>query len=427
MMMRTAFALLGLGLLSLALNGCGGSEGSGGTTPSPTPTPSAVGTSVRGIVLRLQPGVDPTALAREYGLSLEDSDTAGNLYSFRQRDNDHEDRNKLSERLRGDPRFADAEPDEGVRCPEGGSVTGDPIHVPFDFVGTSDSRYTPLASNYSTPTVNPTPSQQVGLSGSRSVKRSGSVVVAVLDTGVQASHPSLSGHLLTGYNAINPSATPEDVADGVQNQALGHGTMVSGVISQLAPDAKILPVRVLNADGSGTIFDVVRGLRWAVAHGASIVNLSFGTTTASRTLQRAIHEARDAGAVIVASAGNAGKDQKDFPAAFSDAIAVAAVDSADKKASFSNFGSHVTLCAPGTDIRSTYINGTFATWSGTSFAAPFVSGAAALIRAAQPTLEADKVTDALKKSARSVDSLNPTYSGKLGKGVLNIPGALSIK
>ena len=419
-MKRSAVALLGLGLLGLALTGCGGSSGT-----SPTIPPS--GNSVRGIVLRLQPGVDPAALAREYGLSLEDGDPAGNLYSFRQRDNDHEDRNKLSERLRGDPRFADAEPDEGVRCPEGGSVTGDPIHVPFDFVGPSDSRYTSLANNYSAPTANPTPSQQVGLSGSRSVKRSGSVVVAVLDTGIQANHPSLSGHLLAGYNAIAPSATPEDIADGAQNQALGHGTMVAGVIAQLAPDAKILPVRVLNADGSGSVFDVVRGLRWAVAHGASVVNLSFGTTTASRTLQSAIHQAHDAGVVIVASAGNAGKAQKDFPAAFSDAIAVAAVDSADKKASFSNFGSHITLCAPGTDIRSTYVNGTFATWSGTSFAAPFVSGAAALIRAAQPTLEADKVTDALRKSARSVDALNASYSGKLGKGVLNIPGALSQK
>ena len=131
--------------------------------------------------------------------------------------------------------------------------------------------------------------------------------------------------------------------------------------------------------------------------------------------------------VIVASAGNASKEQKDYPAAFSDAIAVAAVDDADKKASFSNFGSHVTLSAPGTTIRSTYVGGGFATWSGTSFAAPFVAGAAALVRAANPSLDSDKIVEVLRKSARSVDTLNPSYSGKLGKGVLNIPGALSIK
>ena len=414
-------ALRGLGLLSLTLvlSSCGGSDR--GIVPGPQ------GSIERGILLQIPPGTDPATLAREYGLTLVDSDSSGNLYRFRQRDDDKEDRGKLSERLRSDPRFTDAEPDEGVRCPEGNSVTGDPIHVPFDFVGTSDSRYTPLASSFSSTTVNPTANQQLGLSASRSVKRATEVVVAVLDTGVQASHPTLSSHLITGYNAITPASPPEDTADGTQNSALGHGTMVAGVIAQLAPDAKILPVRVLNADGTGSVFNVVRGLRWAVSHGASIVNLSFGTPTASRTLQGAIQEARKAGVVIVASAGNASKEQKDYPAAFSDAIAVAAVDDADKKASFSNFGSHVTLSAPGTTIRSTYVGGGFATWSGTSFAAPFVAGAAALVRAANPSLDSDKIVEVLRKSARSVDTLNPSYSGKLGKGVLNIPGALSIK
>ncbi|WP_395091223.1 S8 family serine peptidase [Armatimonas sp.] len=423
MLTRSAFgalALLGLGILGLALSGCGGS----GASAFPSPFGN---NNERGILLRIQPGTDAAALAREYGLTLEDGDPSGNLYRFRQREDDKEDRTKLSERLRGDARFTDAEPDDGVRCPEGGSVTGDPIHVPFDFVGTSDSRYTPLASDFSSVAINPTASQQLGLSASRSIKRTSAVIVAVLDTGVQASHPTLSGHLVAGYNAITPSATPEEVADGVQNQVQGHGTMVSGVIAQLAPEAKILPVRVLNADGTGTVFNVVRGLRWAVSHGASVVNLSFGTPTASRTLQSAIQDARKAGVVIVASAGNAGKEQRDYPAGFSEAIAVAAVDSTDTKASFSNYGSHITLSAPGTSIRSTYLNSSFATWSGTSFAAPFVAGAAALIRASNPSLDSDKVADALRKSARSVDSLNPSYSGKLGKGVLNIPGALAVK
>ena len=415
MITRSVFAFLGIGLIGLALNGCGGSGGA--TTPS----------NARSLVLQLQPGVDPAALAREYGLTLDDSDPTNNLYHFRQRDDDREDRGSLADRLKKDARFTDAEPDEGVHCPEGGSVTGDPIHVPFDFVGTSDSRYTPLASGFSTTTVNPTASTQLGLGSSRSVKRATAVIVAVLDTGVQASHPTLSSHLLSGYNAITPNTTPEDIADGTQNQALGHGTMVSGIIAQVAPDVKILPVRVLNADGSGSVFDVVRGLRWAVSHGASVVNLSFGTPTSSRTLQGAVQDARKAGVVVVASAGNAGKDQKDYPAGFSDAIAVAAVDSADQKASFSNYGSHIALSAPGTNITSTYIGSKFASWNGTSFATPFVSATAALIRAANPGLDSDKVADALRKSARSVDALNPSYAGKIGKGVLNIPSALSVK
>lgn len=407
--------------MSLALTGCGGSGGVATYTPTPSPG------GARGILLRLQPGVDPAALAREYGLTLTDGETDGSLYRFRQRDDDREDRGSLAARLLRDPRFADAEPDEGVRCPEGNSVTGDPIHVPFDFVGTGDSRYVTLTTDYSAPTVNPTPSLQLGLSTSRAVKRSSAVIVAVLDTGTEATHPALSGHLTAGFNAITPTTPPDDLADGSQNQARGHGTMVAGVIAQLAPEAKIMPVRVLNADGNGTVFDVVRGLRWAVAHGASVVNLSLGTTTSSRTLQSAIQDARKAGVVIVASAGNAGKEQKDYPAAYSDAIAVAAVDGSDQKSSFSNYGGHVSLAAPGNGIRSTYIGGTFATWSGTSFAAPFVSGAAALVRAANPNLQADKVTDALLKSARVVDSVNPGYAGRIGKGILNIPGALAVK
>ncbi len=417
MIMRSAFTLLGLGALGVVLAGCGGSS-----APQTPPDNNA-----RGLVLRLQPGVDASAVAREYGLTLEESDPEGNLYRFQQRNDDREDRTALSARLRRDSRFADAEPDEGVRCLERSGVTGDPIHVPFDLVETSDSRYTSLMGNYNAATVNPTSSKQVGLTVSRSAARSAAVVVAVLDTGIEASHPSLKGHVLTGYNAITPTVAPNDLADGTQNQALGHGTMVSGIITQLAPDVKILPVRVLNADGNGTVFNVVRGLRWAVAHGARVINLSFGTPVPSRTLQSAIREARQAGAVIVASAGNAGKEQRDYPASFSEVMAVAAVDSADKKATFSNYGAHITLTAPGTAIRSTYIKGTFATWSGTSFAAPFVAGAAALVCAAIPSSDAEKVAEAVRKSARSVDGLNPSYVGKLGKGVLNIPSALSKK
>lgn len=417
MMTRATFTFLSLGVLALALGGCGG-----GSAPASNPPAD---TNARSIVLKLQPGTDPSSLAREYGLTLEDGDPGSNLYRFRQREDDKEDRGSLAERLRRDARFSDAEPDEGVRFPEGNSVTGDPIHVPFDFVGPSDTSYASLSSGYSTAAANPGASQQLGLSGSRSQKRSGSVIVAVLDTGVQASHPTLSGHLLPGYNAIAPGSPPDDVADGAQNQALGHGTMVAGVIAQVAPEAKILPVRVLNADGTGSVFHVVRGLRWAVSQGARVVNLSLGTTVPSRTLQAAIHDAHDAGVVVVASAGNAGKEQKDYPAGFSDSVAVAAVDTSDKKASFSNFGSHITLSAPGTGIRSTYVNGGFASWSGTSFAAPFVSATAALVLASSPSLEVDKVSDALEKTARPIDSLNPSYAGRLGKGVLNIPGALA--
>lgn len=412
--MRKGLVLMLAGSLGLlALAGCGGS--------STSPTPSEE--NLRSILIRVSPGTDVAALAREYGFTVEEGVPEESLYRFRLPKN--EDGNRFSERLRTDPRFTDAETDEGVRAPEGGIVTGDPIHVPFDFVSPSDSRFVPLASAYSSgSTVSTTTGSQIGLTPTRATRRAVTVIVAVLDTGVQLDHPQLVSHLVGGYNAIKPSAPPTEIADGSTNQALGHGTMVAGVIAQVAPEAKILPVRVLNADGSGSVFNVVRGLRWAVSHGAQVVNLSLGTTTPSRALEAAVQEARRAGVVVVSSAGNAGVDRKDYPAAFSDVLAVAATDARDQKAAFSNYGSHISLSAPGASITSTYVGGGFATWSGTSFAAPFVAGAAALVRAANPSLSGDKVADILRESARSIDSLNPSYAGRLGEGMLDIGAAL---
>jgi subtilisin family serine protease len=252
------------------------------------------------------------------------------------------------------------------------------------------------------------------------------VTVAVLDTGVQADHPSLQGHLLPGFNAISPGNTPDDVVDGKSNQAFGHGTMVAGIVARVAPETKILPVRVLNADGSGSLFDVVRGLRWAVANGAQVVNLSFGTLESSGILRQAINDARHAGVIVVASAGNAGQDVRDYPAGFSETISVAAVDPNDAKASYSNFGSHVRLSAPGTGIISTFPNSRFAAWSGTSFAAPFVAGVAALVRAAHPGADPDKIGDALEKTARPLDGIaNSGYQGRLGKGIVDAGRAVT--
>jgi len=413
-MKRSAGVILGLGLLGLS--GCGGS---GGSTP-----PS--GGNQRGILFQVQPGTDVAALAREYGLTIEDSVPTENLYRFR--GGSGEDEHSLSERLRRDPRCADAETDDGVRAPEGGSVTGDPIHVPFDFVTPTDSRYVSLSSAYTgSGSINPSVLSQINLTATRATHRATAVTVAVLDTGVQANHPSLSARLAPGYNAITPTAAPDDLPDGTQNTALGHGTMVAGVIAQVAPEARILPIRVLNADGSGSVFNVVRGLRWAIAHGANVINLSFGTPTASRTLEAALQDARKAGVVVVASAGNAGKEQKDYPAGFSNALAVAAVDATDHKTAYSNYGTHISLSAPGTGITSTYVGGGFATWSGTSFATPLVSGAAARLKALNPTWDPSKVGQALTQSARDINDLNPDYTGKLGKGVLNVAGALAEK
>jgi subtilisin family serine protease len=201
--------------------------------------------------------------------------------------------------------------------------------------------------------------------------------------------------------------------------------MVAGIIARVAPEAKILPVRVLSADGSGSVFDAVRGLRWARTRGAQVVNLSFGVATRSAILQDAVEEALRDGVVIVAAAGNAGLELPEYPAALRNVVAVASVEADGTRSAYSNFGAHISLCAPGTGITSTFVNGEFATWSGTSFSAPLVSGAAALLRSARPGMPNGSVAALLRKTARSVDAANPGLAGKLGRGVLDIDGAVA--
>ena len=434
-------------LLLLLMSGCGG--GGGGDTTSAGGTTTGGGTATAGVtnttggttgggdalgealLVKVHPGVTVQAVAQEYGVAVEDGLPEDNLYRLRA--DDDEDGDALAARLAADPRLAAAEDDDGVRSPEASqTVAGDPIHVPFDFVGRADSRYSAIAVTFSgaggpgAAAGDPgAPFRQIKLAAAHAVTRGAGITVAVLDTGVQADHPVLAARLLPGFNALAPGAPPADAADGARNEAFGHGTMVAGIVARVAPDARILPVRVLNGDGSGSVFDVVRGLRWAVANGAQVVNLSFGTPESSGILREAIGDARDAGVVIVSSAGNAGGDIRDFPAGYSETVSVAAVGADDRKAPFSNFGSHISLAAPGTAITSSFPGGTFASWSGTSFAAPFVAGVAALVRAANPGADSDKIADAMEETARGVDGANPGFQGRIGEGVVDAGRAVT--
>ncbi len=409
----------GMGLLALSgalagLIGCGGggSPTTGGTpTPTPTPTiPPPPGGS-RSVLVALAPGADRAAIERELGVTLEDGGTGG-LFRVRLRDEDDED--EITGRISRDSRVSGTEKNRFLRSPE---VHGSPIHQAFDIrlsaSGGSDTGF-----------ENQGAWEQVRLSAAQAVTRGAGITVAVLDTGVESNHPDLKDHLLPGYDVLAPETPPDDASDGTLNNVVGHGTMVSGLIAKIAPDAKILPVRVLNGDGAGSTLDVLQGMHWAIDHGANVINLSLGSPEASRFLKEAIDDARERGVVVVAAAGNDGVARVDFPALESSVICTTAVNGDNRRATFANYGSPVDLVAPGTGIRSTFGKTGYASWSGTSFAAPFVTGAAALVRSANPTLRADKVIEFLEKTARPVDSQNPEVAGKLGEGLLDIGEAV---
>lgn len=213
------------------------------------------------------------------------------------------------------------------------------------------------------------------------------ITVALLDTGADLDHPLLRNHLTTGYDFVDDDDWPDDEPDGIDDdedgrtdEGSGHGTHIAGIIAMVAPAAKVMPVRVLNSDGGGTLFDIVRGLVYAVEQGADVVNMSFSAVDNSPLLSAAVQFALNRDVVLVAAA--AGEDgYLEFPAAYDGVIAVGATKNDDAVTDFSeSYASEVDVFAPGEWIFSTYLNGGYAWWSGTSMAAPFVAGGAALLR-----------------------------------------------
>lgn len=269
------------------------------------------------------------------------------------------------------------------------------------------------------------------------------VRVAVLDTGVDRSHPMLQGHLLPGFDFVDFDDDPSEVG-GIGNAGYGHGTHVAGLIAMVAPGARIMPFRVLDAEGQGNVWVIGEALLRAVDpdgnpdtdDGAHIVNLSLGTLNRTRLFDAitqlvsctpadpdlpetddsdagyAADKARCSrfgGVMIVAASGNDASDSvKEYPAAegFRGLIAIAASGADYRLAKFSNFGSWIQLAAPGDSITSTMAGGGYATWSGTSMAAPLVAGTAALLRQAEPGLTADDIARRLVRTSSTLCATN---------------------
>ncbi|MHC5008538.1 MAG: S8 family serine peptidase [Planctomycetota bacterium] len=272
-------------------------------------------------------------------------------------------------------------------------------------------------------------------------------LVAVLDTGIDTSHPLLAGNIAPG--GFNFIAGNDDVVDLVN----GHGTFVAGLVHLVAPDAQLLPVVVLDSDGIGDAWLLTKGLFHAIDAGAEVINLSLGSTYNSEAVGDAMETAKMTGITVVSAGGNwglGGDVWEEFPAAFSNGLGVASVDDLDVKAAFSNYNSKFAISAPGTSIpqggtpdgfdpdRTIYSTlpadlGPYGIWEGTSFSTAFVSGAAALLRAQHPEWPQDETTERrvqriLEVTAVNIDSIpaNAPYSGELGAGRLDAAAALAL-
>ncbi|MFC7442900.1 peptidase S8 [Laceyella putida] len=208
-----------------------------------------------------------------------------------------------------------------------------------------------------------------------------SVKLAVIDTGVLADHPDLSGKVIQGWDFVDD--------DSVSQDGNGHGTAMAGIaaaninngigVAGTTNTAQILAIRVLNDSGSGTFADIASGISYAADQGAKVINLSLGGSTSSIALETAVNYAWSKGAVLVAAAGSSASTTPSYPAYYTNVIAVACTDQNDNKCSFSSYGNWIDVGAPGVNIITTYLGGAYQTLSGVSMSTAFVSGAAAYL------------------------------------------------
>ncbi|MFZ0634688.1 MAG: S8 family serine peptidase [Candidatus Acidiferrales bacterium] len=281
----------------------------------------------------------------------------------------------------------------------------------------------------------------------------GSGIIADIDTGVDFSHPVLKGVLLPGYDftrnqlygnemadvaglpaaeqcsqcqpaQVNQSTaavldqSTAAVLDSPNYAAFGHGTMAMGVLHLIAPTAQLMPLKAFSANGDAYTSNIIRGIYYAVQNHANVINMSFDFTSSSNEVATAIKYAGNNNVICVASAGNDGKQETVYPAALPNVMGVASTTDQDTRSTFSNYGPHVWVAAPGEDIVTTYPYDTYASTSGTSFSAPMVSGTASLI------LQMDSHANQLNAATaigRGAKPLTPS----LGNGLLDVFGALS--
>lgn len=261
------------------------------------------------------------------------------------------------------------------------------------------------------------------------------VTVAVIDSGIDLQHPAFQGALSdasTWHDFYAGDDVPQE--EGVAGEgAYGHGTNVAGIILQVAPKAKIMPLRVLGADGSGDVASVAQAIRWAVQKGAKVINLSLGSTENSPAVQIAIDWATAQDVLVVASAGNENKDHITYPAANAaqgiaapNLLSVGSVDPQDLKSSFSNYSAALEIVGPGEHVYAPAPDGRMASWSGTSMAAPMTAGGLALALGEPLKVPVRSLTGAMAQTADDIygGEANAAYTGLLGKGRLDLAAFL---
>ena len=378
------------------------------------------------VIVKLVQTSDVEGVTADFGLAPAPLGQFGTRPIYRLRILDGATPPEKAAALAGDSRVLYAEPNYVQQTPEGQQ------RISWARGGSADEYAAQWAGAY------------LGLPAAHAVTQGSGIVVAVLDTGIDRTHPALMGRVLPGYDFVEMDTIPDEVGASGGDITYGHGTHVAGLVTLAAPAAQILPIRVLDRDGAGNIWVLAEALAYAVnpdgdldtPDGADVINLSISTLRRTELLEEIMRDvicdgdddddgddgeededeegnSRRAtdddeclagvgrGAVVVAAAGNRGSDTPEYPAAegLAGLLAVAANTEAGALASFSNFGAWVHVTAPGDRILSSVPANDYGVWSGTSMAAPLVAGLAALVRATYPEWRALQVANRIQTTA----------------------------
>lgn len=319
-------------------------------------------------------------------------------------------------RLLADARVLDAELDLGLEAPEG------------------DGRTIPAGGTlWSVQLSSQADLVRVGVPAAQGRALGQGVKVAVLDSGLIAEHPFLQERVVAGgRDFVDDDADPEDAPNGIDDdedgfvdEGHGHGTFAASLVVAVAPEARVLVLRVLGSDLFGTSSAVASAIMYAVNQGVHVIHMSLALPPEVEVVREAIQNAQALGIAVVASAGNTGVEDVSAAQGAAGAFLVTALDAEDRKADFASYGEGVALSAPGVDLHGAFPNPEpdTAIWSGTSFSAPLVTGGFALLRELYPLLSSADLLERLRATAASVDTQNPGLAGKLGAGRLDLDAA----
>ena len=248
--------------------------------------------------------------------------------------------------------------------------------------------------------------------------------IAIIDSGVDPTHPDLSDKLIRGYNFLENNTDTHDVR--------GHGTAVAGTAAAISNNVAgvagvawgnpIMPLVVLNSDNWASYYDIARAITFAADNGIRVINISIGGSSSSSTMQNAINYAWTKGTLVFACAMNNATSTPYYPAACEHVVAVSATTSSDTRASFSNYGNWIDIAAPGASILTTNRGGGYGYWNGTSFASPIAAGLAGLIISANPDLTNTQVVEIITQNADDLG--DPGFDQYYGYGRVNAHASL---